>query len=189
MLKYTAIIFIFLSTSVYSQRLHERINYFNFYRHSKDLRNSYKHAIQKPAYSIVLRELRRLKFKKTAMAIAIVESGLRPEVCSNQRACGVWQIIPTTATWCGLRASERHDLIQSTQCAVRYLRHLTKRFNNYYVTIMAYNAGEARLEKAIKLAGSVDHNVLCDIDKRYLPMETCRYLPKVLAMMELIKEK
>ena len=72
--------------------------------------------------------------------------------------------------------------MQATHAAIDYLERLKDRFGKWYLAILAYNAGEGKLSKAIKLAGSDDIMVLLNPKKKYLSLESRDYLRKIIMM-------
>lgn len=118
--------------------------------------------------------------------LAIVESGLKIHSVSNKRAVGIWQFMRPTARLFGLKVNsyvdERRDFVKATEAAISYLSRLKGEFGKWYLAIMAYNCGEARLAKAIKDANSDELGILLDPDKKYLPRETRFFIKKILTM-------
>ncbi|HIQ51539.1 MAG TPA: LysM peptidoglycan-binding domain-containing protein [Nautiliaceae bacterium] len=87
------------------------------------------------------------------LSVAIAESYLSSFVKSHKKAMGLWQFMPATAKRFGLKideyVDERKDPIKSTKAAIRYLEYLHKFFGKWYLAIVAYNAGEARVVEAV----------------------------------------
>ena len=87
------------------------------------------------------------------LSVAIAESYLSSFVKSNKKAMGLWQFMPATAKRFGLKideyVDERKDPIKSTKAAIQYLEYLHKFFGKWYLAIVAYNAGEARVLEAV----------------------------------------
>lgn len=109
--------------------------------------------------------------------LPIIESGMRPGVRSQAGAVGMWQLMHSTARHYGLTINEyideRRDPYRSTEAAVRMLADLHKAFGDWALVLAAYNGGIGRVQKAIQYAGSKDFAEV----KRYLPLETQRYVP------------
>ncbi len=125
--------------------------------------------------------------------MAMAESSFKNRAYSRARAVGIWQFMPKTAERFGLEVNmyidERRDPVKSTEAAITYLNYLYKEFGKWYLAVMAYNCGEGRLMKAIKQAGSDDLNALLTVrpgtKRQYLPMETRKYIRKIIAMASL----
>ena len=76
------------------------------------------------------------------------------------------------------------DPIRSTQAAIAYLSKLNKEFGgNWHLAMASYNAGEARIYKAISDKGTINYWELRDV----LAEETQYYVPKILALAILDK--
>ena len=119
--------------------------------------------------------------------LAMVESEFIINAKSSKKASGIWQFMPATAKGLGLEINdyidERQDPIKSTQAAITYLKQLYNLTGEWYLAMMAYNCGYARLQKAIEEAGGDSSlQTLLDEDKKYLPPETRNYIRKIVAM-------
>jgi hypothetical protein len=112
--------------------------------------------------------------------LAVAESDLRPLVFSPAGAAGIWQFIPSTARRYGLKVNKQEDqrlLPEPVMGAgLRYLRFLRDKFGDWPLAMAAYNAGEARIAKAISQQGFKDYYQL------RLPRETERYVYRIAAI-------
>lgn len=111
--------------------------------------------------------------------IALAESALRPHVGSPKGAIGFWQFLPATGRRFGLRiddsVDERRSLAASTRAAVAYFAELYQEFGSWSLAAAAFNMGEEGLRAEILAQGSDDYYRL------YLPLETQRYLFRILS--------
>jgi membrane-bound lytic murein transglycosylase D len=116
--------------------------------------------------------------------LAIVESNLNPLALSPKRAAGLWQFMPDTAGHFGLRVEpwydERLDPVLSTQAAARLLSYLHDRYGNWELALAAYNAGEGRVNRALRRSRSSGDEE--DFWNLRLPLQTRRYVPSFLAV-------
>ncbi|MEN0048129.1 MAG: transglycosylase SLT domain-containing protein [Bacteroidota bacterium] len=114
--------------------------------------------------------------------LSIVESKLQPTAKSHAGAVGLWQFTTATARQYGLRidgnVDERRDPIRSTEAAVRFLSDLYGKYRDWALVLAAYNCGPARLNQAIRMAGTKDYWTV----RQYLPKETQEYVPRFLAI-------
>jgi len=114
--------------------------------------------------------------------LAIVESTLRPNARSKAGAYGLWQFMPATGKQFKLEQNsyidERADIYKSTTAAARYLKSMHKRFDDWLLTIAAYNCGPNRVKRAIKEAGTKDFWKVY----HYLPKETRGYVPSFIGV-------
>jgi len=100
-------------------------------------------------------------------------------------AVGPWQFIPSTGSRFGLsqnnQVDERHDFERSTESAFRYLQELRNTFQNWTLAIAAYNCGENRVISEMRKQRVNDYYSL------KLPLETERYIFRILAIKELLQ--
>jgi len=124
--------------------------------------------------------------------LSMTESGFRSFATSPKKAAGLWQFMAATARRFDLKVNknidERYDPVASTQAAMKYIQTLYGIFGKWYLVMMAYNCGEGRLQKAIKVAGSDDFEILMKEKRSYIPFETRRYLQKII-LLSIMGEK
>lgn len=113
--------------------------------------------------------------------LAFIESELYNGAVSHKGAVGPWQFMAPTARLMGLTVNkqrdERRDLAKSTQAAAKYLKILYNQFNDWNLTIAAYNSGAGRVQYAIRKSGSRDFWKL----QHHLPAETRGHVKKFIA--------
>jgi membrane-bound lytic murein transglycosylase D len=119
--------------------------------------------------------------------IPIIESGFKTNALSKASAKGPWQFMIPTAKDHGLKTDwfidERSDFEKSTVAAAKYLKMLSKMFDNdWHLVLAAYNGGQGRVQRAMKRAGTEDFWALSETQK-FLPKETREYVPLILAGM------
>jgi membrane-bound lytic murein transglycosylase D len=115
--------------------------------------------------------------------LALIESGYNPWARSPAEAVGPWQFIEGTARRYGLKVNgqvdERRDPEKSTRAAARYLKDLYRQFGCWYLALAGYNAGEKRVEGAMRFDVKQDFWTLAQ--HRRLPQETCNFVPQFIA--------
>jgi len=130
--------------------------------------------------------LRENGLPASLMAVVAVESGFNAAALSPKGARGLWQLMPETARRYGLAVEpgrdDRLDPVKSTHAAARYMKDLYAQFQDWPLTLAAYNAGENRVERALDRRGTADFWTLSRLAA--LPEETRRYVPAVLAKLE-----
>ena len=116
---------------------------------------------------------------------AMIESGFNPVAVSRVGAKGLWQFMAPTARLYGLRVDrwvdERLDPEKSTVAAAGYLNDLYVRYGSWELAQAAYNAGEVKVDKAIRATGSADFWDLRQ--SKYLRRETKDFVPAIQAAM------
>jgi len=119
--------------------------------------------------------------------LPIVESALDPYAFSHGGAAGLWQFIPATAKRFGLQRNwwydGRRDPVASTDAALDYLEYLYKRFGDWHLALAGYNAGEGNVGRSRKRAAKG-----AGFFELKLPRETSAYVPRLLALAELIDD-
>ena len=119
--------------------------------------------------------------------LAIVESGLDPQIKSRVGAMGLWQFMPATGKMYGMNANtdidDRMDPEMSTDAAAKYLKSLYRMFGDWEVAMAAYNCGPGNVRKAIRRSGG--KTTFWGI-YNYLPKETRSYVPQVQAFLYIL---
>jgi membrane-bound lytic murein transglycosylase D len=120
-----------------------------------------------------------------------IESAYKPQAYSRSRAAGLWQFIPSTGRIYGLEMNwwydGRNDVMASTGAALDYLEKLHAQFNDWQLALAAYNCGERKIERLIqenqRKGLPTDYSSL-----KKLPRETKNYVPKLMAMANIIAD-
>lgn len=119
--------------------------------------------------------------------LPIVESGYSPRAVSRVSATGLWQLMEPTARGLGLRVSplfdERRNPFKSTDAAVSFLEALHDEFGSWLLTLAAYNAGPARVERLLDRRAPLEPRTdsLYWKLRYHLPRETRDFVPKFFA--------
>ena len=121
--------------------------------------------------------------------LPIIESSYDPTATSNAAAAGLWQFIPSTGRIYGLNQSAtydgRRDVIESTRAAYDFLTSLYNQFGSWELALAAYNAGPGRVSRAIK--ANQDQGLPTDYWSLKLPTETMNYVPRFLAVAQIVR--
>jgi len=122
--------------------------------------------------------------------LPVVESAFDPFAYSHGRASGMWQFIPGTGTRFNMKQNwwydGRRDVVASTSGAIQYLKYLHKFFDgDWLLALAAYNSGEGRVQRAVRKNKSLGKNT--DFWSLDLPKETRAYVPKLLALADIVK--
>lgn len=131
--------------------------------------------------------LRKHEMPEEIKYLAIIESGLDPQIRSRVGAIGLWQFMPATGRMYGMYVNndvdDRMDPEQSTDAAAKYLKSLHRMFGDWEVAMAAYNCGPGNVRKAIRRSGG--KKTFWGI-YNYLPRETRSYVPQVQAMLYIL---
>jgi len=142
-----------------------------------------------PFLHYILTEAQKRNLPTEMVLLPIVESAFQPFAYSHGRAAGLWQFIPSTGKIYGLKQNwwydGRRDIHASTQAALDYLQNLGERFNGDWLqALAAYNAGAGNVQRAIR--ENKKRGKPTDFWHLNLPRETEAYVPKLLALKEII---
>ncbi|WP_282132045.1 LysM peptidoglycan-binding domain-containing protein [Pseudoalteromonas aliena] len=161
----------------------------NYYaRHQAYLDRISKRA--EPYLHFIVEEVEKREMPIEIALLPIVESAFDPFGYSNRSASGIWQFMPATGERFDLKQNwwydGRRDIVQSTRAALDYLSYLHKTLEGDWLNaIAAYNSGEGRLMRAIKK--NRKKHLPTDFWSLDLPRETTAYVPKLLALADLLK--
>ena len=122
--------------------------------------------------------------------IAFIESSFLPHARSPRSAQGIWQFMPRTGRQYGLKSNgvvdERSDPEKATRAAARYLTYLHEIFNDWYLVMAAYNAGEGKILRAMDRTGARDFWQLAATSA--IRRQTANYVPAFLASLLISKD-
>ncbi|MBI5937246.1 MAG: transglycosylase SLT domain-containing protein [Betaproteobacteria bacterium] len=122
--------------------------------------------------------------------LPMIESAYNPLAVSPQNASGIWQFIPSTGRVYGLRQNGwydgRKDVLAATDAALDYLQQLHAMFGDWQLALAAYNCGEGCVGRAI--ARNKAKGLDTDYASLNLPTETKHYVPKLLAVRNIVRD-
>lgn len=134
-------------------------------------------------------ELEKAGLPKDLIYLAMIESGFNQRAYSRARAVGMWQFMSGTGKDYNLRidqyVDERRNAKKATKAAVAFLGDLYAQFNDWHLAVAAYNAGAGKIGYGLKRYKTKDFWELAE--KKYLSLETKRYVPKLIAAMIIAK--
>jgi len=121
--------------------------------------------------------------------LPVIESSYDAAATTRAAAAGIWQFIPSTGRIYGLQQTGmydgRRDVVESTRAAYEFLGSLYNQFGSWELALAAYNAGPGRIQQAI------NRNQAAGLPTDYwslkLPQETMNYVPRFLAVAQIIK--
>ena len=149
-----------------------------------------KLARSEPYLYHIITEIKKRHLPGELALLPMIESAYDPFAYSGAGAAGLWQFMPGTGNNLGLKQDwwfdGRRSIRPSTDAALNYLTYLNKYFNgNWLFAIAAYDCGEGGVSRAITNSGLSPRNI------RFwnlpVPAETKAYVPRLLALAEVIK--
>lgn len=154
---------------------------------SIDMKDSIQTSLHRSARykKLIDKALTEQNLPKGLAYLPVIESAYMPALTSRAGAHGIWQFMPDTAREYGLRVDwwvdERADPERSTRAAAAYLRDLHRMFNDWALTLAAYNCGPGRVRRTLNEAGATTFWEL--LDQGLLPKETRGYVPTFYATL------
>ncbi|MGL1956761.1 MAG: LysM peptidoglycan-binding domain-containing protein [Colwellia sp.] len=161
----------------------------NWYaKHPAYLKRVAKRA--EPFLYYIVQELEKNNVPLELALLPIVESAFDPFAYSHGRASGMWQFVPGTGKRFGMKQNwwydGRRDVVASTEGAIQYIKYLHKFFDgDWLLALAAYNSGEGRVQRAVR--NNKRQNKPTDFWSLDLPKETRAYVPKLLALADIVK--
>lgn len=167
-----------------------RVAYYKkwFLDHPRHLRILAERA--RPYLYMVTEQLEQNDMPLEIALLPAIESTYKTTARSRHGAAGMWQFIPATGKRFGLKISSwydgRRDPVASTKTAMVFFHYLKEEFDgNWIHAIAAYNSGEGWVSRAIK--NNKKQGKATDFWSLRLPRETSNYVPKLLALVDIVK--
>ncbi len=159
-----------------------------FIRNQKLLKTASDNAA--PFLYHIVTELERRNMPLELALLPIVESTYNPKAGSFSGVLGIWQFSAGTGRNFGLKQNAwydgRRDVIESSRAAMDYLQYLYSNVEQDWLSaVAAFNAGEGRVFKAIER--NRYRGKPTDFWSLNLPKQNTSYIPKLLAIAELLK--
>lgn len=144
----------------------------------------------KPYIYFILEEIKKQSLPGELALLPMIESNYNPFAYSHVGAAGLWQLMPGTGSGLGIKQNWWYDgrrgITSSTFAALDYMKYLGRFFKgNWTHAIAAYDSGEGTVQRAIN-KNNINH-LPTDFWSLKLPRETQAYLPRLLAMVSIIK--
>ncbi|KTD19492.1 membrane bound lytic murein transglycosylase D [Legionella israelensis] len=137
----------------------------------------------------ILTEIKKRRLPGELALLPMIESAYDPFAYSTAGAAGLWQLMPGTGSDLGLKQDwwfdGRRSIDLSTDAALNYLQYLHKFFKgNWLLALAAYDSGEGTVAKALKATRRSSGAKFWTLN---VPRETKAYIPRLLAIAEVIK--
>lgn len=138
----------------------------------------------------IVEEVDRRAMPMEIALLPMIESAFNPTALSPSAASGIWQFIPSTGRLYGLKQDAwydgRRDFTAATNAALDYLGKLYLDFGDWELALAAYNCGEGCVARAIQK--NVEQGLPTAYASLSLPNETRNYVPKLLAIKNLVSD-
>jgi membrane-bound lytic murein transglycosylase D len=136
----------------------------------------------------VVKEVEKRGMPTEIALLPMIESAYNPKAYSTSRASGIWQFVPATGKYFGLKQNwwfdNRRNITFATDAALTYLQKLHAMFGAWDLALAAYNAGEGTVSRAIERNRKL--GLPTDYESLNLPPETRNYVPKLQAIKNLM---
>jgi len=136
----------------------------------------------------VVEEVEKRGMPSEIALLPMIESAYNPKAYSTSRASGIWQFVPSTGKYFGLKQNwwfdNRRNITFATDAALTYLQKLHAMFGAWDLALAAYNAGEGTVSRAIERNRKL--GLPTDYESLNLPPETRNYVPKLQAIKNLM---
>jgi len=159
-----------------------------YLRHPNYLKQVSKRA--EPFLYLIVEQIEAKNLPLELALLPVVESTFDPFAYSPASASGLWQFMPATGERFGLQQDwwydGRRDVYASTEAALRYMDILHNYLgDDWLYAFAAYNSGEGRVQRAVKK--NKKENKPVDYWNLSLPKETENYVPKLLALVDILR--
>lgn len=138
----------------------------------------------------IVEEVEKRGMPTEVALLPMIESAFNPKAYSTSHASGIWQFIPSTGKHFGLEQNwwydGRRDVTAATDAALDYLQKLHDMFDSWELALAAYNWGEGSVQRAI--AKNRKKGLPTDYLSLTMPAETRNYLPKLMAIKQIIMD-
>jgi membrane-bound lytic murein transglycosylase D len=170
-----------------NSRINKELNWYK--KHPKYIQRIQQRAA--PFLYFILEEIEKRDIPAEIALLPAVESAFQPFAYSPGRAAGIWQFIPSTGRYFGLKQNwwydGRRDVVSSTHAALNYLQRLSEQFDgDWELALAAYNSGGGTVRNAIKR--NLKRGKSTDYWSLKLPEETSAYVPRLLALAKIFKD-
>ncbi len=171
----------------HNRRIQAELNW--FLKHPDYLDRVFNRAQRYLPY--ITAELERRNLPLELALLPIVESAYDPFAYSHGRAAGLWQMIPGTASRFHIKQNwwydGRRDIVDSTRGALDYLERLHDiNDGNWLNAIASYNSGEGNVLRSVRKNRAAGKPT--DFWHLRLPKETSTYVPRLLALVEIVRD-
>ena len=167
-------------------------SYFNKYSSKQELKHMA--AIwEKAEYFVPFIEakVKEHGLPKEVIYLPFVESNFKPDAVSKSGATGLWQFMTNSIDGYNMKidewVDERRDFWKATEAAIKKIKYNYSVLGDWNLAIAAYNCGLGKMKRTVKEGGTSNYWKLCQ--KGLLSKETTHYIPKLLAVSDVLKNR
>jgi membrane-bound lytic murein transglycosylase D len=169
-----------------NERIKKQRDY--YLSHPKYLKQVSKRA--EPFLHLIVEKIEKEGLPLELALLPVVESTFNPYAYSYVGASGLWQFMPATGKRFGLQQNwwydGRRDVYRSSDAALVYMGKLHRYLGeDWLLAFAAYNSGEGRVSRAAQR--NKKNNLPVDFWNLDLPTETENYVPKLLALVDILR--
>ena len=159
-----------------------------FLKHPNHLKKISKRA--EPFLYLIIEKIENNNLPLELALLPVIESSFNPHAYSYVGAAGLWQFMPLSGERFGLQQNwwydGRKDIYRSSDAALRYMGILHNYLGDDWLrAFAAYNSGEGRVKRAVQKNEKL--NKPTDFWNLSLPSETEEYVPKLLALIDILR--
>ncbi|MCX7656706.1 MAG: lytic transglycosylase domain-containing protein, partial [Treponemataceae bacterium] len=141
-----------------------------------------------PYLAFIRREIEKRQLPLELVFVPVIESAYSPRAVSRSGAVGLWQFMKNSSIYFDMKTTpwidERRDFWKATVGALEKLRENYGYFKDWPLALAAYNAGVGAIQRALARSGAKTYWEL--IEKKAISTETAHYVPKFLAVAEIL---
>ncbi|MBO4731991.1 MAG: transglycosylase SLT domain-containing protein [Spirochaetaceae bacterium] len=142
----------------------------------------------KPYRSYIQKKIAEYGLPECFEFLPVIESNFNINATSKSGATGLWQFMKNSIAPYNIRVNEwfdeRRDPWLSTDAAIRKLKENYDVLGDWCLALAAYNTGLGGISRIVKKNGTNDYWLLSE--KKLLKTETLNYVPKFLAIAQIL---
>jgi membrane-bound lytic murein transglycosylase D len=136
-----------------------------------------------PYMAFIRKEIERRGLPPELLYLPVIESGYVSTAKSSSGAVGLWQFMRNSISPYMIISEdldERMDFWKSTHGALSKLEENQRSYNDWALSLAAYNSGSGAITRLIRQTGINDYWILAE--KKHLKTESIHYVPKLIAV-------
>lgn len=143
----------------------------------------------RPYLFFVLEEVKKRNMPAELALLPFLESSFNVRRGNGLNPAGLWGLMPVAARHLNLANTpfkdERRDIVRSTEAALDLMQELYTKYGDWNLALAAYNWGPGNMSKAIE--NNKRRRLPTDYLSLNMPIETMVFVPKLLALRQIIE--